>query len=150
MSISDRLRAANISLQPPATPSGAFVQFVTTQREIYVSGHIAKRDGKPWAGKLGAELTTDEGRAAARAVAIDLLGTLEAAAGGLERLARLRKVLVLVNATPAFTDPHLVANGASELFLEILGERGVHARSAVCVAQLPYGACVEIELIAEI
>jgi enamine deaminase RidA (YjgF/YER057c/UK114 family) len=127
-----------------------FEQFVTTDREIYVSGHIAKRDGKPWVGKLGADMTTEEGKEAARAVAIDLLKTLETAAGGLDRIKRLRKLLVLVNATDSFIEPHLVANGASEHFLEVLGERGKHARSAVCVAQLPFGVCVEIELIAEV
>lgn len=127
-----------------------FEQFVVTPSEIYVSGHIAKRNGEPWVGKLGRELTTGEGKLAARAVATDLLATLEVAAGGLDRIKRLRKLLVLVNATDTFTDPHLVANGATEHFLEVLGDRGKHARSAVCVAQLPYGVCVEIELIAEI
>lgn len=126
-----------------------FEQFIVTPSEIYVSGHIAKRDGKPWSGKLGADLDVAEGRDAARAVARDLLGTLEKAAGSLDRV-RLRKLLVMVNATDAFTEPHLVANGASEHLLEVLGDRGRHARSAVCVAQLPFGACVEIELIAEI
>lgn len=127
-----------------------FDQFVITPNEIYVSGHIAKRDGKPWVGKLGADMTTEEGKSAARAVAVDLLKTLETAAGSLDHIKRLRKLLVLVNATDTFTEPHLVANGASEHFLEILGDRGRHARSAVCVAQLPFGVCVEIELIAEI
>ena len=127
-----------------------FEQFITTDREIYVSGHIAKRDGKPWVGKLGADMTTGEGKDAARAVAVDLLKTLETAAGSLDRIQRLRKLLVLVNATDTFTEPHLVANGASEHFLEVLGDRGKHARSAVCVAQLPFGVCVEIELIAEV
>jgi enamine deaminase RidA (YjgF/YER057c/UK114 family) len=127
-----------------------FEQFVVTPNEIYVSGHIAKRDGEPWVGKLGRELTTAEGKLAARAVATDLLATLEVAAGGLDRIKRLRKLLVMVNATDTFTEPHLVANGATEHFLEVLGDRGKHARSAVCVAQLPYGVCVEIELIAEI
>ena len=127
-----------------------FEQFVATDKEIYVSGHIAKRDGQPWVGKLGAEITVEEGKDAARAVAVDLLKTLETAAGSLDRIRRLRKLLVLVNSTDTFTEPHLVANGASEHFLEILGDRGKHARSAVCVAQLPFGVCVEIELIAEV
>jgi enamine deaminase RidA (YjgF/YER057c/UK114 family) len=127
-----------------------FEEFVVTPNEVYVSGHIAKRDGKPWVGKLGANVDLAEGQDAARAVARDLLATLETAAGSLDRVKRLRKLLVLVNATDTFTDPHLVANGASEHFLAILGDRGKHARSAMCVAQLPFGVCVEIEMIAEI
>lgn len=150
MSVYDRLQAMHITLSPPATPSGAFVQFVTNGKAIFVAGHIAKRDGKPWVGKLGGDLATTDGKAAARAVAIDLLGTLEAATGNLDRIKHLTKVLVLVNSEPTFTEQHLVANGASELFLEVFGDRGTHARSAFGVAQIPYGSCVEIELIAEL
>jgi enamine deaminase RidA (YjgF/YER057c/UK114 family) len=117
---------------------------------IYVSGHIAKKEGKPWTGKLGAQLSTAQGKEAAREIAIQLLGTLHAATGDLNKLSQIVKLLVLVNSDPSFTEQHLVANGASELFGEIFGERGKHARSAFGVAQIPLGACVEIELIAEI
>lgn len=151
MSAYEKLKALGITPPPPAAPSGAFVQFATNGNAIYLSGHIAKRDGKPWVGRLGEDMTTAEGKAAARSIGIDLLGTLEAATGGnLDRIKRLTKVLVLVHSAPTFTEPHLVANGVSELFLEVLGEKGPHARSAVGVAQLPFGCCVEIELIAEI
>ena len=81
---------------------------------------------------------------------IELMGTLHAAVGDLERITRIVKLLTLVNSTPTFTDQHLVANGASELLVQVFGERGPHARSAFGVAQLPLGACVEIELIAEV
>jgi enamine deaminase RidA (YjgF/YER057c/UK114 family) len=117
---------------------------------LFVSGHIARRDGRPWAGKLGLDLTTEQGREAARAVAIDLLATLHAAAGGLDSVERIVKLLVLVNCDPTFVEQHLVANGASELLLEVFGARGAHARSAFGVAQVPLGACVEIELVAEV
>ena len=97
-------------------------------------------------------MNTDTGKAAARAVAIDLLGTLNAAVGGdLERVVRIVKLMSLVNSAPTYTEHHLVTNGASELIGEVFGaDRGAHARSAFGVAQLPLGACVEIELIAEV
>ena len=118
---------------------------------VFISGHIAKRDGMPWVGQLGLTMATEEGRAAARAVAVDLMGTLQAAAGDLARVKRIVKVLSLVNSTPAYTEHHLVTNGCSELMAEVFGpEVGAHARSAFGVAQLPMGACVEIELIAEL
>ena len=118
---------------------------------LFLSGHIAKKDGKVWVGQLGATVSTEEGKQAARAVAIDLLGTLNAAAGNLDRVRRIVKVMSLVNSVPSFTEQHLVTNGASELLAEVFGsEKGAHARSAFGVAQIPMGACVEIELIAEV
>ena len=95
-------------------------------------------------------MTTEEGKQAARAVAIDLMGTLAVAAGGLDKVVRIVKVMSLVNSAPDFTEHHLVTNGCSELLGEVFGEKGVHARSAFGVAQIPLGACVEIELIAEV
>ena len=151
MSIQDRLTALGITLPPVAVPAAAYVPFVRTGPLVFLSGHIAKRDGKPLVGQLGLTMTTEEGRAAARAVAIDLLGTLQAAAGSLDRVARIVKVLSLVNSTATFTEQHLVTNGCSELLAEVLGpEVGAHARSAFGVAQIPMGACVEIELVAEL
>ena len=94
-------------------------------------------------------MTTEEGRRAARSIALDLLGTLRLAAGDLDRVARIVRLTVLVNSGQAFTEQHLVANGASELFQDVFGEIGRHARSAYGVAQIPFGSCVEIELIAE-
>ncbi len=151
MSIQDRLTALGISLPPVATPAAAYVPFARTGNLIFLSGHIAKQDGKVWVGQLGKNLTTAEGQQAARAVAIDLLGTLQVAAGGLDNVTRIVKVMSLVNSTSEFTEQHLVTNGASELLAEVFGPAiGSHARSAFGVAQIPLGACVEIELIAEV
>jgi enamine deaminase RidA (YjgF/YER057c/UK114 family) len=150
MSVYDRLSALNILLPEVTPPVAAFVPFVRTGNLVYLSGHIAKKDGKSWVGQLGLNVTTKEGKAAARAVAIDLLGTLHAATGDLNRIQRIVKLMVLVNSAPTFTEQHLVANGASELLGQILGDSGTHVRSAFGVAQIPFGSCVEIELIAEV
>jgi enamine deaminase RidA (YjgF/YER057c/UK114 family) len=151
MSIQDRLQALGITLPPVAVPAAAYLPFVRSGKLVFVSGHIARKDGKPWVGQLGLTMATDEGRAAARAIAIDLMGTLQAAAGSLDGVARIVKLMSLVNSAPTFTEHHLVTNGASELFVEVFGaEVGAHARSAFGVAQIPLGACVEIELVAEL
>ena len=151
MSISQRLQDLGISLPPVAVPAAAYVPFVRTGNLVFLSGHIAKKDGKPWVGQLGRDMDTATGREAARAIAIDLMGTLQAAVGDLSKVRRIVKVMSLVNSTPDFTEQHLVTNGASELFGEVFGPTvGAHARSAFGVAQIPLGACVEIELIAEI
>lgn len=150
MSIADRLSALGITLPPVAVPAAAYVPFVRTGSLVFLSGHIAKKDGKVWVGQLGLTMTTDEGRQAARAVAIDLLGSLQAAVGDLSRVQRIVKVMSLVNSTPTFTEHHLVTNGCSELLSEVFGPQvGAHARSAFGVAQLPMGSCVEIELVAQ-
>ena len=150
MSVYERLKTRNITLPQLDPPVAAFVPFVGTGNLVFISGHIAKKDGKPWTGKLGAELTTAEGKQAAQSIAVDLMGTLQAAVGDLNKIRRIVKLLVLVNSATTFTEQHLVANGASELFLDVFGERGAHARSAFGVAQIPLGSCVEIELIAEL
>jgi enamine deaminase RidA (YjgF/YER057c/UK114 family) len=150
MSIYTKLELLDITLTPPRPSDAAFVPFVQLGNIVFVSGHIARRDGKPLTGRLGDDMSTADGQAAARDIAIDLLGTLQAATGDLARVKRIAKLMVLVNSTPQFTEQHLVANGASELFLELFGAAGAHARSAFGVAQIPLGACVEIELVAEI
>jgi enamine deaminase RidA (YjgF/YER057c/UK114 family) len=151
MTIAARLQALGIELPPLAIPAAAYLPFVQTGSLVFISGHIAKKDGKPWVGQLGLTMTTEEGKAAARSIAIELMGTLQAAAGGdLSRVKRIVKVMSLVNSTPTFTEQHLVTNGCSELLGEIFGDAGKHARSAFGVAQIPLGACVEIELIAEL
>jgi enamine deaminase RidA (YjgF/YER057c/UK114 family) len=147
----ERLQALGITLPPVAVPAAAYVPFVRTGNLVFLSGHIAKKDGKPWVGQLGLTMTTEEGQAAARVVAVDLLGTLAAALGDLGRVRRIVKVMSLVNSTPTFTEQHLVTNGCSQLMADVFGpEIGAHARSAFGVAQIPMGACVEIELIAEV
>jgi enamine deaminase RidA (YjgF/YER057c/UK114 family) len=149
--IQQRLNSLGITLPPLATPAAAYVPFVRTGNLVFVSGHIARKDGKPWVGQLGAGIGTEEGKLAARAVAIDLMGTLQAAVGDLARVRRIVKVMSLVNSVPTFTEQHLVTNGCSELLVEVFGkEVGAHARSAFGVAQIPLGACVEIELVAEV
>jgi enamine deaminase RidA (YjgF/YER057c/UK114 family) len=152
MSVYDKLKSLNITLAAPAAPVAAYVMHVQTGNLVYLSGHIAKKpDGSPWVGQLGKNIPLEEGQQAARAVAIDMIGTLQDAAGGdLNRVKRIVKVMSLVNSTADFTDQHLVTNGCSELLGEVFGEAGKHARSAFGVAQVPRGACVEIEMIAEL
>ena len=150
MSVYDRLDVLQITLPEPTPPVAAFVPFLRTGNLLFLSGHIAKDDGKPWVGQLGGNLTTEQGKKAARSVAIDLMGTLHAAVGDLDQIKRIVKLMVLVNSTPAFTEQHLVANGASELFREVFGEMGKHVRSAFGVAQVPFGSCMEIELVVEL
>ena len=151
MTVQDRLQQLGISLPPVAIPAAAYVPFVRTGNLVFISGHIARQAGKPWVGQLGLNVDTETGKAAARAIAIDLMGTLQAAVGDLAKVKRIVKVLSLVNSAPTFTEHHLVTNGCSELLRDVFGpEIGSHARSAFGVAQLPMGACGEIELVAEV
>jgi enamine deaminase RidA (YjgF/YER057c/UK114 family) len=150
LNVYDKLKELGIELPTAGAPAAAYVMSAQSGNLVYLSGHIAKKDGKVWAGKLGATLTTEEGRAAARSIAIDLIATLHAHVGDLNKVTRIVKVMSLVNSTFEFTEQHLVTNGASELIADIFGEAGKHARSAFGVAQIPLGACVEIELIAEV
>ncbi|ALP62423.1 MULTISPECIES: RidA family protein [Paraburkholderia] len=146
----DKLKELGIELPVAGAPAAAYVMSAQSGNTVYLSGHIAKKDGKVWAGKLGDNVSTEEGKTAARSVAIDLLATLHAHVGDLNRVTRIVKVMSLVNSTLDFTEQHIVTNGASELIADVFGERGKHARSAFGVAQIPLGACVEIELIAEV
>ena len=150
MTPQEKLQQLGITLPPVAAPAAAYVPFVRTGNLVFLSGHIARREGRPWVARLGHSATTEEGYEAARAVAIDLLGTLQAAVGDLSRVRRIVKVMSLVNSTPDFTEQHLVTNGCSELLAEVFGDKGAHARSAFGVPTLPLGTCVEIELIAEV
>ena len=150
MSVYDKLQSLGITLPAVAAPAAAYLPFVQSGKLLFLSGHISKLDGKVLAGQLGRGLSTAQGREAARSVAIDLLGTLHAACGDLGRVRRVVKLLGLVNSAPDYTEHHLVINGASELLGEVFGSAGQHARSAFGVAQLPMGAAVEIELIAQI
>jgi enamine deaminase RidA (YjgF/YER057c/UK114 family) len=155
MSIYDKLAELHIELPPVSIPAAAYVPFVQTGNLIFLSGHIARQNGKPWVGQVGLNMTTDEAKHAARAVAIDLMGTLAAAClavnKDLNHVKRIVKVMSLVNSTATYTEQHLVTNGCSELLGQVFGPVvGAHARSAFGVAQLPMGACVEIEMIAEL
>ena len=148
--IDTRLQALGIQLPAVGAPAAAYVMAVQTGQLVFLSGHIAKRDGKPWVGKLGMDMDTESGKAAARAIAIDLMATLKTQVGSLDRVRRIVKVMGLVNSSDTYTDQHLVINGCSELLFAVFGAAGQHARSAFGVTQIPLGACVEIELIAEI
>ena len=148
--IAQKLSNLGITLVPPGAPAAAYVMAVTSGNQVFVSGHIAKRDGKPWVGKLGVDMDTASGKAAARSIAIDLMSTLQAHLGSLDRVKRIVKVMGLVHSSPEFIEQHLVINGCSELLAEVFGDAGKHARSAFGVAQIPLGACVEIEMIVEI
>ncbi|MFX1671813.1 RidA family protein [Paraburkholderia sp. A2WS-5] len=150
LNVYDRLKELGIELPTAGAPAAAYVMSAQSGNTVYLSGHIAKKDGKVWAGKLGESLTTEEGKAAAHSIAIDLLATLHAHVGDLNKVKRIVKLMSLVNSTLTFTEQHIVTNGASELIAEVFGEKGKHARSAFGVAQIPLGACVEIELIAEV
>jgi enamine deaminase RidA (YjgF/YER057c/UK114 family) len=150
VAVYERLDALNIMLPELTPPVTAFVPFLRCGNLLFLAGHIAKKSGKPWVGQLGANLTTTQGKEAARAVAIDIVGTLHAAVGDLNKIERIVKLMVLVNSTSAFTEQHLVADGASEFFAEVFGNIGMHVRSAFGVAQVPFGSCVEIELVAEV
>jgi len=145
-----KLKSLGIALPEITPPAAIFVPWVRTGNLLFVSGHIAKREGKPWSGQVGAQISLAEGKEAARAAAIDLIATIRAAVGELRNVSRIVKLLVMVNSASGFSEQHLVANGASELFIEVFGDSGKHARSAVGMASLPLGACVEIELVAEV
>lgn len=143
MTAYEKLQELQITLPVAEAADAAFVPTVRTGNLLFISGHLAKRDGKPWAGKLGVHLTTEEGKLAARSAAIDLLATLHHELQDLEKVKRIVKMLGLVNSSN-FAEQHLVATGASELLQEAFGGRGRHARSSFGVAQIPMGSCVEI------
>jgi len=149
MSVYEKLKALNIELPAVATPAAAYVMYAQTGNTVFLSGHLAKKDGAVWAGQLGKDVDTAMGKQAARNIAVDLMGTLHAAVGDLNKV-RIVKLMSLVNSAPTFTEQHLVTNGCSELLAEVFGENGKHARSAFGVAQNPMGACVEIDLVAEV
>ena len=150
MSLYDKLKALEISLPEVSPPAAGFVPVVRVGDLLFVSGHIARKSGRPWTGQLGSTMATEEGREAARQIAIDLMATLQAATGNLDSIKRIVKLMVLVNSTPSFTEQHLVANGASELLQSVFGADGAHARSAFGVVQIPLGSCVEIEAVVQV
>jgi enamine deaminase RidA (YjgF/YER057c/UK114 family) len=153
--IDERLKSLNIVLpdvMPPVVDGyvPAFAPFVRSGDQIYLSGRLGKEGGKLLCGKVGDEVILDRAKLAARSVAIELLAVLKVAAGDLGSVRRIVKLFVVVNGAPHFTEPHRVADGASELLVQLFGERGIHARSCISVAQLPFGACIEIDMIAEV
>lgn len=151
VTVDDRLAELGIALPDPPRPLAAFEPFVRSGVLVYTSGQIAERDGELVAsGVLGADLDVAAGQDAARTCALNVLAQLRAATGSLDAVARLVKVTVFVASAPGFTGQPQVADGASRLFLDVLGAAGRHARSAVGVAALPLGTPVEIEVVAEL
>ena len=152
MSVYEKLKALNITLKAPAAPVAAYVMYVQTGNLVFLSGHLARTaDGAVVKGQLGKDVSVEQGAQATRQIAIDLIGTLQEACGGdLNRVTRIVKLTSLVNSTADFTDHHLVTNGASALFGEVFGDAGKHARAAFGVAQIPLGACAEIDMVVEI
>jgi enamine deaminase RidA (YjgF/YER057c/UK114 family) len=149
--IQNRLAALGVTLPAAAAPAANYVPFAQSGKLVLTAGQLPLVDGKLAAtGLLGRDLDTAAGKEMARLCAINVLAQLQAATGDLERIARLVKITVFVASTPDFTEQHLVANGASDFLVEVLGEAGKHARSAVGVAVLPLNAPVEIEAIAEL
>ena len=148
--IDARLQALGITLPVPGAPAANYVPTAASGRVMFVSGQIPMTpEGVQFVGKVGREFTIDDGRAAARLCAINLLANMKASLGDLGKVQRVLKVTGFVNADPEFADAHLVINGASDLLVEVLGERGRHARSAIGVGTLPRGVAVEVEAIIE-
>jgi enamine deaminase RidA (YjgF/YER057c/UK114 family) len=150
-SAAERLAARGLTLPPVAIPVAAYVPAVRTGNHVYVSGQVPMVDGKLQAtGKVGESVTAEEAASLARICALNGLAAAAAAAGGLEAIARIVKVTCFVASAPSFTGQAQVANGASEFLIEVLGDAGKHARSAVGMAVLPLDSPVEVELIAEV
>ncbi len=146
-----RLRELGVELPELPAPVANYVRAVRTGDLVFLAGHgPALPEGGYVTGKLGADLDVDEGYAAARATGLALLASLREEIGSLDRVRRVVKVLGMVNSAPGFTDQHKVMNGFSDLMVEVFGERGKHARSAVGMASLPIGLAVEIEMIVEV
>ena len=147
----ERLAALGLTLPPVAAPGGAYVPAVRAGQFIYTAGQIPTVDGKLLAvGKVGGEVSVSDAAGLARTCALNALAAAAAAAGGLEAIRRVVKVTGFVASAPGFNGQPQVVNGASELLIDVFGEEGRHARSAVGVAELPLGAPVEVELIAEV
>ncbi|MCU0831624.1 MAG: RidA family protein [Rhizobiaceae bacterium] len=148
----DRLAALGLSLPPAAAPAAKYVPAVIAGNLLYTSGQLPLEGGKLTSiGLVGREVSIEEGQAAARACALNVLAHANAMAKGLENIKRLVKISVFVASTPDFTQQHIVANGGSELFFAVLGDDvGAHARSAVGMASLPLNAPVEIEAVFEL
>jgi enamine deaminase RidA (YjgF/YER057c/UK114 family) len=151
MQVEARLKEMGVTLPPAVKPVANYVPAVSTGNLVFLSGHGPFRDdGSLITGKVGSELTTEQGYEAARRIAIGLLGSLKAEIGSLDKVTRVVKLLGLVNCTPEFTDQPKVINGASDFLVEVFGDKGKHARSAVGTNALPLNIAVEIEMIVEI
>ncbi len=147
----DKLREMGIILPKPLAPVANYVSSVRSGSLLFLAGHgPAQPDGSRPKGKLGRDLSVEEGYQVARLVGINLLVTTKEALGDLDRVVRVVKLLCMVNCTPDFEEQPAVANGCSDLLVEVFGERGLHGRSAVGMSSLPFGIPVEIEMIVEV
>ena len=151
MSAEERLKELGIVLPPPNAPVAVYVPGVIAGSFLFTAGQTPRRDGKPaYTGKLGAELSVEEGKAAARLCALSCLAIIREMAGSLDRVERIVKVNGYVNAAPDFTGHPQVINGASELLEQVFGEAGKHARAATGCASLPGNAACEVEMIVQL
>ncbi len=150
--IDDRLAQLGIALPTPAAPVANYVGFVRTGNLVYTAGQVTLADGKlHYTGKVGGEISLEDAQKAARLCAINVLAQLKLACdGNLDRIKRIVKLVVFVNAVPNFTDHPKVVNGASDVMVDVFGDRGKHARSAVGSGSLPLNVAVEVEAIAEV
>ncbi|PYF12084.1 enamine deaminase RidA (YjgF/YER057c/UK114 family) [Rhodobacter viridis] len=148
--IEARLSALNITLPDAPAPAANYVPFVRTGNQIFVSGQVSSGPDGFIKGKLGADMSVEEGAAAARRCGLALIAQARAAVGDLDKVKRVVKLVGFVNSTVDFTDQPKVVNGCSDLMVEVFGEAGRHARSAVSAASLPFGVAVEIEAIFEV
>ena len=152
MSAEDRIKELGLTLPQPPKPGGNYVPGVRVGNLLYLSGHGPSRvDAVPAArGKVGRDLSVEEGYKVAREVGVNLLGTARSLLGSLDKVKRVVKVLGMVNSAEGFGDQPKVINGFSDLMVEVFGENGRHARSAVGMAELPSGIPIEIEMILEV
>ncbi len=151
--IEDRIKSLGYSVPDAATPVANYVTtvHVKSARLVFTSGHVPRNaDGSFWVGKLGVDISVDEAYKAAQNCVLGILGSLKNELGDLDRVTRVVKLLCLVNSAPDFTDHPLVANGASDLLVEIFGDKGKHARSAVGLSALPGNVCIEVEMVVEV
>ena len=148
--ITDRLQALGIVLPPVFAPAGSYLGCVIDEGLVYVSGHGPIAGDDMIRGKVGGDLTLQQGHHAARMTALSILATLQAELGDLDRIQRIVKVFGMVNVAPGFNQTPAVIDGCSEVLLEIFGDSGRHARSAIGVAELPFSIAVEIELVARL
>jgi enamine deaminase RidA (YjgF/YER057c/UK114 family) len=150
-SVEQKLTGMGLVLPAPTKSAGNYVKAVRTGNLMFLAGHISSRaDGSTITGKLGKDLTVEQGYEAAKAASVSLLSTLKAELGDLGRIRRIVKVTGFVNSMPDFTDQPKVINGCSDLLVALLGDKGKHARSAVGMVALPLNAAVEIELVVEV
>ncbi len=148
--IADRLAELGISLPPVFPPAGNYLGCVVVGDTVVVGGHGPIDGDRVVRGKVGADVSLDEGRAAARLAALSILATLHAELGDLDRIARIVKVFGMVNVAPGFNQTPQVIDGCSDLLVDVFGDAGRHTRSAVGLAELPFDIAVEIELTAQL